>query len=94
MTRLRIGPEDDIAALVRAAAGESVLALLDPALDPLAMAQARAAIGPLAVERAPDTRVNALVAARDAEPGDVEAAARFLEGARSTTGQVIEVTPR
>lgn len=91
MTRVRIGPGDDVAALVRAAEGESVLLVLDPALNPLELARARAAIGPLAVERAPGTRVNALLAAAGADPADAEAAARFLEGARSTTGQVLEV---
>lgn len=92
--RIAAGPRDDIAALVRAAGDRSVLIMLDPALDPLALAQARAAIGCLAVECAPATRVNALLPAADAEPEDVEAAARFLEGARSTTGQVLEVGRR
>ena len=92
--QIAVGPGDDLAALVRAAQTESVLVLIDPALDPLAMARARASIGPLAVERAPDVRVNALLAATDAEPEDVEAAARFLEAARSTTGQLLEVTAR
>lgn len=91
MTRVRVGPGDDVAALVRAAAGDAVLLMLDPALDPLAVARARAAVAPLAVERAPTARVNAIAAAADADPADVEAVARFLEGARSTTGQVLEV---
>lgn len=92
--RVAVGPGDDAAALVRAADAESVLVLIDPALDPLALALARAAIGPLAVERAPGTRVNALQAAADADPADVEAAVRFLERARSTTGQLLEVAAR
>ncbi|PAX06576.1 Rossmann fold domain-containing protein [Sphingomonas lenta] len=92
MTRVRVGPGDDVAALVRGAEGESVLVLLDASLDALLVIQARAAIGPLAVERAPDTRVNAIVAGEGADADNVEAAARFLEGARSTTGQVLEVT--
>lgn len=92
--RIAVSSGDDIAALVRAAEGGSVLVMLDPALDQLALAQARAAIGPLAVERAPATRVNAVLPAVDAEPEDVEAAARFLESARSTTGQVLEVSGR
>jgi hypothetical protein len=91
VTRVRVGPGDDIAALVRAAAGDSVLLVLDPALGPLAAAQARAALGPLAIERAPGTRVNAVAPTGDADPADVEAAARFLEAARSTTGQVLEI---
>lgn len=93
-TRIAVGPGDDLAALVRAADADSVLVLIDPALEPLDIARARASIGPLAVERAPDVRVNALLAAADADPADVEAAARFLEAARSTTGQLLEVTAR
>jgi hypothetical protein len=92
--RVAIGPGGDLVAPVRSADAESVLVLIDPALDPLTMAQARAAIGPFAIERAPGTRVNALLAAPDADPADVAAAARFLEGARSTTGQLLEVTAR
>ena len=57
-------------------------------------ALARAAAGPLAVELAPGTRVNMVVPDRDALPSHVEAAARFLEGARSTTGQVLDVSAR
>ena len=92
--RIPVGPGDDQAALVRAARAESVLVLLDPALDRLAAAQARASIGPLAIERGPETRVNALAPSADADGADVEAAARFLETARSTTGQLLEVTAR
>jgi hypothetical protein len=92
--RIAVGPGDDMAALVRAADAESVLVLIDPALSPLELARARASIGPLAVERAPDMRVNALLAAADADPTDVEATARFLEAARSTTGQLLEVAAR
>ncbi|WP_375428269.1 Rossmann fold domain-containing protein [uncultured Sphingomonas sp.] len=92
--RIAVGPGDDVAALVRAADAESVLVLIDPALDPLAAAQVRAAIGPLAVERAPNARVNALLPAPTAHPPDIEAAMRFLEGARSVTGQLLEVAGR
>lgn len=89
--RVRVGPGDDAAALVRAAEGESVLVMLDAALPALELAAARAMIGPLAVERAPATRVNAVVAGERADAAAVEAAAAFLEGACSTTGQVLEV---
>lgn len=94
MTRVRVGPGDDVVALVRGAAGESVLVMLDPGLDTLELARARAAIGPLAIERAPATRVNAILAAEGATPADVEHAADFLRGACSTTGQVLEISPR
>ena len=92
--RVTAGPGDDLAALVRAAGAESVLVVVDPALDALEAALARAAIGPLAAERAPGTRVNALLPAADADPAEVEAAARFLEGALSVTGQLLEVAAR
>lgn len=93
--RLRIGSGNDAAALVRGAErAESILLFFDPALGVLETARARAAIGPLAVELAPATRVNALVPSADAHPEDVETAARFLEGARSTTGQVLEISAR
>ncbi len=92
--RVAVGPGDDVAALVRAADAESVLVLLDPALDALATARARASIGPLAVERAPGARVNALLPAADADPADTAAAARYLEDARSVTGQLLEVAAR
>lgn len=92
--RIAVRPGDDLATLVRAARAESVLVLIAPALDALELAWARASIGPLAVERAPGVRVNALLAAADADPADVEAAALFLEEARSTTGQLLEIGAR
>lgn len=94
MSQVRLGPGDDAAAVVRAVNGESVVVLFDPGLDPLALARARAAIGPLAVERAPTTRVNAVAPLPNARSEDVEAAVRFLDTARSTTGQVLEVSGR
>lgn len=92
MTWVRLKAGDDVAALVRATNGESVVVLFDAELDPVELAQARAAIGPLAVERAPVMRVNAVVALAGARGENVQAAARFLDGARSTTGQVLEVS--
>ncbi|RXD07033.1 hypothetical protein EQZ23_02800 [Sphingomonas sp. UV9] len=92
--RLTLEPGADIAALVRSAIGESLVAVIPSALDALAMAQARAAIGPLAVELAPATRVNAVVLAEGADAADVDSAVAFLENARSTTGQLIEIHQR
>lgn len=89
--RLVLAPGDDIAALVRRAHGESVVVVIPATLDPLAMAQARAAIGPLAVELAPGCRLNAVCPTVAADPVDVEAAIAFLEQARSTTGQLLEI---
>ena len=65
--------------------------LFAPDLDPLDATLLRASLGPLAVEAAP-VRVNAILAHPGADPGAVEAAALFLEAARSTTGQLLEVT--
>ena len=88
-----VGPGDDVAALARGALGDVVL-VVGAGLDALALARALASVGPLAVELAPAARVNAVVAGDGAEPADVAAAARFLDGARSTTGQVLEVGAR
>jgi len=82
----------NIATLVRGASGGSRIVLIPATLDPLAMAQARAAIGPLAIELAPAVRVNAVVATEGADPADVDAAVTFLENAPSTTGQLLDVT--
>jgi hypothetical protein len=88
---LRLEPGGDIAALVRGAVGESRIVLIPANLDPLTMAQARAAIGPLAIELAPAVRVNAVAPAEAARHADVDAAVAFLEQARSTTGQLLAV---
>lgn len=90
--RFTVASVDQATAQVRSSAAESVLLLLPPDLDPLHAATLRAALGPLAIERAPG-RVNALVALAGTDPAAVEAAALFLEGARSTTGQLLEVGP-
>lgn len=87
-------PGGDVAALVRGAVGESLVLVIPATLGALATAQAKAAIGPLAVELAPATRVNAVVSADGADPADVDAAVAFLEAARSTTGQVLEIGKR
>ena len=89
--RLTLESRGDIAALVRGAVGESLVVVIPAALDALAMAQSKAAIGPLAVELSPATRVNAVVLAEGADPADLDAAVAFLEQARSTTGQMIEM---
>lgn len=92
--RLDAGPGDDIAALVRGAEAESLVVIVAPGRDPLALAVARASIGPLAMEKAPGAWVNAVLVVEGADPADVDSAAAFLESARSTTGQVIELGPR
>lgn len=92
--RLTLEPGGDVAALVRGAVGESLVVVIPATLNALAMAQARAAIGPLAAELAPATRVNALIASEDARRDDVDSAVSFLHRARSTTGQLIEIATR
>ena len=93
MSVVAVGPGDDVAALARGAGGDVVL-VVGPGMDALELARALASVGPLAVELAPAARINVVVAGEGAEPDDVAAAARFLDGARSTTGQVLEVGPR
>lgn len=88
--RIEATPGDDIAVLVRAVPDKSVVIVIAPGRDPLALALALAAIGPLAIERAP-TRVNAVVPSERATSTDVEAAVAFLASARSTTGQVLAI---
>ncbi|HXH17202.1 MAG TPA: hypothetical protein VNJ10_13840 [Sphingomonas sp.] len=88
---LRVGPDEDIAALVRGVSDESRVVLVLPTLDPLAMARVRASIGPLAVELAPAIRLNAVFPTDTAASADIDAAVAFLEQARSTTGQLLDV---
>ncbi|TXC70697.1 hypothetical protein FSB78_06930 [Sphingomonas ginsenosidivorax] len=89
--RIDLAATEDLAACVRGATGESIVLVIAPRA-PLEMALARAAIAPLAIERAPAMRVNAVVPGVGADAHDVEAAVAYLENARSTTGQILDVT--
>ena len=89
--RLVLTQHDDVVERVRATKGESIVIVLDPQTPVLPLALARAAIAPLAIERAPATRINAVLASPAASHADIEAAIEFLEAATSTTGQLIEV---
>lgn len=89
--RLTLGPGDDLAALVREAEGESIVVVIPPLDDALALARAKASIAPLAIERAPATRVNAVAAGKGAAPEAIDSLVGFLEAAGSTTGQLLEV---
>jgi hypothetical protein len=89
--RLILEPGGDLAALVGGADAESVVVVVRWTSDRLAMAVARAAIGPLAIERSPACRVNAVFVENGAAADDVDAAVRFLESARSTTGQILDL---
>ncbi len=82
----------DIVAKMRSAAGEIILLLIDPGVPQLERAMLIAAIGPLAIEHAPASRIGAIDIGEGAVLPDVEAAARFLVAARSTTGQVLVVS--
>lgn len=95
------------AALVFASDGDSVAAIrlanrdhgmillvVEPDLAPLDRAMVLAAVGPLATELAPATRIAALDVGAGADSHDVTAAAQFLVSAHSTTGQVVRITSR
>ncbi len=87
-----IEPRDlaTLAAAVRAAT-EDVVVLLAADLDALTMATMRAAITPLAIEKAPEIRVNAVVPGVDHDVRDVAEAIDFLMTAASTTGQILDL---
>ena len=89
--RIALATTDDPVAAVRTSVGESLVLVFKPGRDPLAMAQALAAIGPLAIEVAPARRVNAVVVTHGAATEDIDAAVAFLDQALSTTGQIITV---
>lgn len=83
----------DTVAAVRAAPRESgmVVLVIDGTVAALDRAMLTAAVAPLAVELAPQTRLGALDVGPDADGDAVVAAAEYLAGAHSTTGQVLEI---
>jgi len=91
MVRLILESDGDIVSLIRSAEAESIVVVVRPSANTLWTALARAAIPPLAIERAPGCRVNAVFAEEGAREDDADAAAVFLDHARSTTGQIIDV---
>jgi hypothetical protein len=93
MVRLILESDGDIVSLIRSAKAESIVVIVRPSANALWTALARAAIPPLAIERPPGCRVNAVFAEEGARDADVDAAADFLDHARSTTGQIIDVRP-
>ncbi len=74
---------------VRAAAGDAVLVVIEPGLGGVEEAAMLAALSPLALERAPGQRVNALVIGE--EVASVEAATCYLASAVAVTGQVLRL---
>jgi hypothetical protein len=85
-------PIGDMVEAVRRSPAEMILLLAGSELTAVDRAALLAAIGPLAVELAPGRRIGALDLTRDASIADSVAAARFLCGAESTTGQVLRIT--
>lgn len=79
-------------ARARGVAATCVLLVIEPTVPRLQRAMLAAAIGPLAIEMAPESRVGAIDILPGADPADVAAAAMFLATAESTTGQVIAVS--
>ncbi|MEG3178039.1 hypothetical protein U1872_17485 [Sphingomonas sp. RB3P16] len=70
-----------------------VLVVIEATVAPLDRAMLCAAIGPLAVALAPQTRLVALDLADDADSAAAAAAAHYLLTASSTTGQIVRIAP-
>ncbi len=85
------GARKDIATLVRAADADSLVVVVLSSDDALDLAMTRAVIGPLAIERAPGCRVNAVFPGTDTAESVIDAAVWFLEKAVSTTGQCLDL---
>jgi len=85
---------NDVAEIVsrlrRSEAGMALL-LIDSSVPALDRAMLSAAIGPLAIDLAPRTRIGAIDIAGGAVTVDVVVAAGYLASARSTTGQILTV---
>ena len=90
--RVDLARDADVAALVRSTDGESLVVVIGADRDAVLLAQAQAAIGPLAAAVAPCRRVNAVVVGASATADSVAAIVAFLESASSTTGQVVSVS--
>lgn len=71
-----------------------VLLVIAADVPDLDRAMLLAAVGPLAVEIAPDRRIAAIDVGPGAVEADVVAAACFLTSAESSTGQVLRITAR
>lgn len=69
----------------------AVVVIVDDQVSTLARALMLAAIAPLALEMAPDTRIAAIQAMANAPLADIVATALFLARAEAVTGQTISV---
>ncbi|MEN2785638.1 Rossmann fold domain-containing protein [Sphingomonas qilianensis] len=83
-------PIAETIAAIKSADAAMALVIVGPELPAVDRAMVLAAIAPLAVARAP-RRLCALDIGHHAAEADVVAVARFLAGAKSTTGQVLVV---
>ena len=82
----------EIVSRLRISGAGIALLLIDSSVPAIDRAMLCAAIGPLAIERAPHARIGAIEIGEGAATADVVAAAGYLATARSTTGQVLTVT--
>ena len=91
VVRIATVPIQECVARLREENSFMVLVLADADLPSLDRAMLLAAIGPLAVARAPAGRIGALDIAPSASHEAIAAAAQFLVGATSTTGQILRI---
>jgi hypothetical protein len=82
----------EIVSQLRCSGAGTALLLIDPSVPALERTMLSAAIGPLAIERAPGARIGAIDIADGAVAADVLAAANYLASAQSTTGQILAIT--
>lgn len=79
---------------VRQAVAGVVIVIIDAGWTPIDRHLLLASIEPLAVARAPATRVCAVQLAADADLADAVAAVEYLLSAQSVTGQILTIEPR
>jgi len=82
----------EIVSRLRASGAGIALLLIDSPVSALDRAMLCAAIGPLAIDLAPQARIGAIDIANGAATANVVAAANYLASARSTTGQILTVS--
>ncbi|MBY0284347.1 MAG: hypothetical protein K2W81_10335 [Sphingomonas sp.] len=95
MRLIELGEGATVGALVAAVqegAADAIIVEVAPEIAALERHLILAAIGPLAIELAPGTRLCAIDVGAGAEAEDVAAVRDWLAGADCTTGQVVAVT--
>jgi len=83
----------DLLEEMRSVDGDVIVLVIDPGVTALDRAMLVAALGPLAAELAPAVRIGVIDVVEGALPDHIDAAARFLATARSSTGQLLTVSP-